>query len=125
MKQKSLIKGTSIMLLLVLLSGCVSTTMMHVNATEPNGRPVNDATVLVNGEMAGVTPNASTEVSNFVGTAVEISVAKDGYFPSKTEAVNVVFGLLLNIFAFFWASGPKAQQNVILIPDEAAAGEDK
>jgi hypothetical protein len=121
-----MIKGIWFLMLLVLLSGCVSTTMMRVNTLEPTGKLVVNATVLVNGENIGQTPNASTKVSNFVGTDTEITVLKDGYYTANTEAVkeiketNLILGIFLNIWAFLWISGPKAQQNVILIPEETA-----
>jgi len=117
------LKTISIFMILVLFGSCVSSTMMTVYATEPNGRPVNDATVLVNGENIGQTPSASAKVSNFVGSDTQITVSKEGYYTVKTEAVkevkaaNVVIGLLLNIFAFLWVSDPKAQQNVVISPD--------
>jgi hypothetical protein len=120
------IKAISFLMILVLFSGCVSTTMMKVNAIEPTGKPVDNATVLVNGENIGQTPNASTEVSNFVGTDTEITVSKDGYYTARTGAVkevkmaNVVLGVLLNVWAFLWVSGPKAQQSVVLTPEETA-----
>jgi uncharacterized membrane protein len=126
MVKRLLIKVTSFLMILVLFSGCVSTTMMRVNAVEPNGKPVDNATVLVNGENIGQTPNASTKVSNFVGSDTEITVSKDGYYTARTEAVeevkaaNVILGISLNIFAFLWVSGPKAQQNVVLTPEETA-----
>jgi hypothetical protein len=119
-----LIKVIGFLMILVLFSGCVSTTMMRVNAIEPTGKPVDNATVLVNGELIGQTPNASTKVSNFFEADTEITVSKDGYYTTRTEAVkevktaNVVLGILINIWAFLWVSGPKAHQNVILIPEE-------
>jgi hypothetical protein len=122
-----LIKAIGIVMILVLFSGCVSTTMMRVNAIEPTGKPVDNATVLVNGENIGQTPNASSKVSNFVGADTEITVSKDGYYTARTDAVkevkaaNVVLGILLNIFAFLWVSGPKAHQNVVLTPEEITA----
>jgi hypothetical protein len=117
------VKAISVFMILVLFSGCVSSTMMTVYVTEPNGRPVNEATVLVNGENIGQTPNASTKVSNFISANTEITVSKEGYYTVKTEAVkeekvtNIVIGLLLNIWAFLWVYGPKTQQNVIIRPE--------
>jgi uncharacterized membrane protein len=119
-----LIKGINFLLILVLFSGCVSTTMMRVTAVEPTGKPVDNATVLVNGENIGQTPNARTKVSNFLGADTEITVSKNGYYTARKEAVkevkmpNIVLGILLNTFALLWVSGPKAQQNVVLTPEE-------
>jgi hypothetical protein len=121
-----LVKGISFLMILVLFGGCVSTTMMRVNAVETTGKPVDNAIVLVNGENIGKTPNARTRVSNFVGAETEITVSKDGYYPARKDAVrevkaaNVVFGILLNMFAFLWISGPKAQQNIVLTPEGPA-----
>ncbi|MDR1108021.1 MAG: PEGA domain-containing protein [Spirochaetaceae bacterium] len=126
MTKKFMIKGISFLMVLILFSGCVSTTIMRVNAIEPTGKPVDNATVLVNGENIGQTPNARTKVSNFVGNDTEITVLKEGYYTAKTEAVkelkevNMILGILLNIWAFLWISGPKAQQNVILLPETPA-----
>jgi hypothetical protein len=117
------VKAASGLMVLVFFSGCVSTTMMRVNATEPTGRPVDNAIVLVNGENIGKTPGARTKVSNFVGTETEIIVSKEGYYTTRTEAVqevkaaNVVLGVLINVFAFLWVSGPRSQQNVVLMPE--------
>ena len=116
-------KAIGILMVFVLFGSCASTTTMRVNATDPDGRPIDDATVLVNGENIGQTPNASVEVSNFVGTEAEITVSKEGYYPTRTEAVrrvkpkNIIWGTLLNAFAFLWVAGPKTQQNVVLTPE--------
>jgi len=118
-----LVKIMSIIMILILFNGCVSSTMMTVYATEPNGRPVNGATVLINGENIGQTPNASKKVSNFIGSDTQITVSKDGYYIVRTEAVkeakvaNIVLGIFLNLFALLWVSGPKAQQNVVISPE--------
>jgi len=117
-----IVKIVSVCLILTFFSGCVSTTMMRVYALEASGKPVNGATVLVNGEPAGATPEATKRVSNFVGTDTEITVTKDGYYTvtkeaeKEAKAANIVLGLLLNIWAFLWVVGPKANQNVVLTP---------
>ncbi|MDR0685517.1 MAG: PEGA domain-containing protein [Spirochaetaceae bacterium] len=122
------VKAVGVLMVLVLFGSCAGTTTMRVNATDPNGRLIDNATVLVNGENIGQTPNASVEVSNFVGTEAEITVSKEGYYPTRTEAVhkvkpkNIILGSLLNVFAFLWVVGPKAQQNVVLTP-VATAGQ--
>ena len=118
------VKAIGVLMVLVLFGSCASTTTMRVNATDPNGRPIDNATVLVNGENIGQTPNASVEVSNFVGAEAEIKVSKEGYYPTRTEAVrkvkpkNIVLGALLNAFAFLYVAGPKTQQNVVLTPEQ-------
>jgi hypothetical protein len=83
---------------------------------------IDNATVLVNGENVGQTPNVVIEVSNFAGTETEITVSKEGCYAARTEAVhtvkskNTVLGTLLNAFAFLRVVVPKAQQNVVLTP---------
>jgi hypothetical protein len=121
------VKATGILMISVFIGSCASTTTMRVNATDLNGSPVDNATVMVNGDNIGQTPNAITEVSNFVGTETEITVSKEGYYTTRTEAVhkvkpkNIVLGTLLNVFAFLWVVGPKTQQNLVLTPVETIA----
>jgi hypothetical protein len=116
------LKAVSGLLILVFLSSCAVTTKMTIRAIEPSGRLITDATVLVDGEIIGQTPNASYRVSNFAGTNTEIIVLKDGYDTVRTEpvkevkAANVVLGIMLNFFAWLWVYGPKPQQNIILTP---------
>ena len=128
MCRKLFAKMTSIFLTLVLFSSCVSSTMMTVYATDPEGRPLDNATVSVNGENIGQTPHASKKVSNFAGTDVLITVSREGYYTANTEAVieakaaNILMGIFfLNPFAYLWVAGPKANQNVVLLP--VTAGE--
>ena len=116
-------KTISILLIPVFFAGCASSTKMTVNVFEPNGSPVVDATVFVDGEVIGQTPNARVKVSNFVGNNFEITVLKDGYETVKTAPVkevkqtNVVSGILLNFFAWLWVYGPKSNQSIILTPE--------
>jgi hypothetical protein len=121
------VKVIGILMISVFIGSCASTTTMRVTVTDPDGRPVDNATVMVNGENIGQTPNAITEVSNFAGTETEITVSKEGYYATRTEAAhkvkpkNIVLGTLLNVFAFLWVVGPKTQQNVVLTPVETTA----
>jgi len=127
MQNNLLVKAISVCMILILFSGCVTSTRMQVYVTEPDGKPINDAMVLVNGENIGQTPNAHAKVSNFVGSNTQITVMKEGYNTVRTEAVkdakaaNIVLGILipLNFFAFLWCAGPKAQQEIILSPEIA------
>jgi uncharacterized membrane protein len=118
------VKATGILMIVVCIGSCASTTTMRVNAIDPDGRPVDNAVVLVNGENIGQTPNAITKISNFAGTETEITVSKEGYYATRTEAAykvkpkNIVLGALLNVFAFLWVVGPRTQQNVVLTPVE-------
>ena len=122
------VKITCVLLTLVLFGGCVSSTMMTVYATDPNGRPLDNAAVSVNGESIGQTPNARKKVSNFAGTDVLLTVSRDGYYTTNTDAVieakaaNILMGIFfINPFAYLWVAGPKANQNVVLMP--VTAGE--
>ncbi|MCL2269938.1 MAG: hypothetical protein FWC24_01210 [Treponema sp.] len=126
MKKGLFVKTLGILLILGFFSGCALSTKMTVNALEPNGKPVNDAVVMVDGINIGQTPNARKKVSNFVGTTPEIIIVKDGYEVVRTEAVkevkaaNLITGIfLLNVPAWFWVYGPKSQQNIILTPETA------
>ncbi|MDR0444136.1 MAG: penicillin-binding protein activator LpoB [Treponema sp.] len=126
MKRKVLfVKVISIVMILILFNGCVSSTMMMVAAIDPSGMQIVGASVTIDGQMAGVTPIAGKKVSNFVGKNTRIAVAKEGYNPATKNAekemkgANLALGLLLNVFAFLWISGPKAQQIVTLTPTGA------
>ena len=116
-------KIVCVLIIITLFTGCVSSTVMRVNTTESNGKPVDNAIVFVNGENIGHTPNASAKVSNFIGTKTEITVMKEGYHAARKIAdgeyktVNIILGILINVWALLWAEGPKEQQHVILIPE--------
>ena len=118
-------RAVSVLMIVIFFGGCVSTTKMHINTTDLNGKPVEDATVFIDGVFIGQTPNASKRVSNFNGKDTQIIVAKEGYSTVRTaadkevKAANLVFGVLLNFFAWFWIYGPKEQQNVILTSEPA------
>ena len=118
------VKLIGMMMVLVLFSACVSSTLMTVNATDPNGRPINNAIVLVDGENIGLTPNATVRVSNFVLNNPELIVSKEGFHTTWTEARREIkpANVILGFFCFgplFWAFGPRARQNVVLIPISA------
>ena len=120
MLRNFLVKITGLLLALIILGGCATSTMVRVHATEADGRPVNDATVSINGEVIGQTPNAQVRISNFVGTNTQVTVTKEGYntvradLEKEVKAANVVSGILLNFFAWLWVYGPKPVQEVII-----------
>jgi hypothetical protein len=124
MIKKGFVKAIGVLMILVLFSSC--TTMMRVNVIERTGKPVDNATVLVNDENIGQTPNAGTSVSNFVGSDTVITVLKDGYYTARKEADKeikvgpAIVGWLLLWPVLLWAYGPKAQQNIILTSEETA-----
>ena len=109
-----------ILMILVFFTGCATT--MIVNAVDPHGRPVNQAVVLVNGENIGTTPDATTEISNFILSNNEIRVTAPGYLPRTVQPVNEVkVGPLIGGFFCFipwlWVWGPRPHQNVVLTPE--------
>jgi hypothetical protein len=111
-------------MILTLFGGCISTTKVTINAVDLNGKPVDGANVMINGKNIGLTPNASTKTSNFMGTDVEITVSKAGYYTARTEANkdlvvgNVILGFCINPFALLWVFGPKKNQNVVITPEK-------
>jgi len=98
------------------------TTMMTVNAVDPNGRPIKSATVIVDGENIGKTPEASKSVTNFIGETPSIRVTAEGYQTRTVEATKelkigpLIGGFFTGAVLFLWVWGPKAEQNVILTP---------
>ena len=119
---KIFVKAISVVMILSFFSACATSTMVTVFTNEANGKPVNDATVSLNGQIVGQTPNVRVRVSNFVGTNSELTVSKEGYDTVRTEVVkevkskNVVLGILMNFFAWLWVYGPKPNQEVVLTP---------
>ena len=106
-------------MIVVLLSGC--TTLVRVNAVDPNGEQIYDARVLLDGEFIGETPDATVEVSNFIGETPEIRVTKDGYNSRSIEPKKEIKmpALIAGIFVWvplLWVWGPKARQTVVLTP---------
>ena len=111
-----------ILMILIFFSSCATT--MTVNAIDPNGRPIDQATVLVNSENIGKTPSASTRVSNAVWEDTVITVIAEGYSTRTTQAVKevkigtLIAGLFLIWIPLLWVYGPKAQQNVVLMQEQ-------
>ena len=112
-------RGVAILVILVFFAGC--STMMHVNAVDQHGMPVQAATVLVDNAHIGITPHASTQVSNFIASEPRISVSAEGFHPTTVAAQREVKvgALVVGIFLWptlLWVWGPRAQQNVMLTP---------
>jgi len=112
-------KGIGVLLILVFVVGC--STTMNVNVFDPTGRPIDGATVSVDGGPIGQTPDASTRVSNFVGNTPSIRVTADGYLPRTVDAekefkVGAFIGGIFVWPVLLWVWGPRAQQNIILTP---------
>jgi hypothetical protein len=105
----------------LLLAGCAMTTQMDVNVTDYRGNPIDGATVLVDGQNIGQSPNASIRVSNQIGSLPVIRVWKDGYNPAQMEAAAEVkvpsaIGGIFLLVPFIWVYGPRANQHVVLTP---------
>jgi hypothetical protein len=109
-------------LILLFFSSC--STMMNVNAVDLNGREIDQATVLVDGLNIGKTPNAMTKVSNAVWDETEIRVVAEGFRPTtkiadkEIKVGTLIIGLVLIWIPLLWVYGPKAQQTVVLTPEQ-------
>ena len=125
--KKNFSRVISLLLITVFFAGC--STMMTVSAVDPQGRPVNNARVLLDNEFIGETPNANANVSNFIGNSPVIRVMADGYHDRTTpvqnevKVPNLVAGLLLGwtglgLLPLLWVWGPRAQQTVMLMPEQ-------
>ena len=122
MRRELFIRTIGILLILVLSSSC--STTMNVNAVDPLGIQVIGATVLVDGENIGQTPNAGTKVSNFAGSIPEIRIIAGGFRTHTTEpdreikVGTFIVGLIPPFWPLLlWAWGPRKQQYVILTPE--------
>ena len=114
-------KGSKIIAILLFtiiavgLVGCVSSSDVTFNTD------VDGAEVYIDGELIGTTPT-TIELSNAVWEDPDIVIRKTGYKDLKTnlrkeiKGPNVVFGLLLNTWAWLWVYGPKENQSFILTP---------
>ena len=95
------------------LVGCVSSTDVTFNTD------VDGADIYIDGELIGTTPT-TIELSNAVWEDPDIVIRKTGYKDIRTnlrkeiKGPNVVFGLLLNTWAWLWVYGPKENQSFIL-----------
>jgi len=88
------------------------------------GKPIEQATVVVNGENIGKTPSASIRVSDASWEQVEIRVIAEGYITRTIDAVRevktgpIIAGMLLGLWPLVWVYGPKATQTVTLTAKE-------
>ena len=119
MKREFWVRTISVLMILIFFSAC--STMMTVNAIDPVGRPIHDATVLVDGQFIGLTPDTSIRVSNFIATSTDIRIIAEGYHPRTAEPVRElkVGAFIAGIFIWpvlLWVWGPRAQQNIFLTP---------
>ena len=121
MKKGFFVKIIGILLIVSFVSAC--STMMTVNAVDPNGSQISDVRVIVNGQDIGQTPNTTTKVSNFIGDDTSIRVVKEGYVTRTVGAEKeikipvLIIGLLFTYIPLLWVYGPKALQTVVLTPE--------
>lgn len=104
------------LLVVSLFSGCVSTTNVRFNTN------VSGAKITVDGKEIGTTPT-QRKMSNAIWEDPDIVITKDGYKTlyvseeKELKAVNLVCGLLIWWPSLLYVSGPKANQNFQLIPE--------
>jgi hypothetical protein len=109
-------KLISIVLVLTILSGCVSTTMVRIETN------VEDAEVTVDGVPLGETP-VVMQMSNGIWNDPVIAISADGYrdyygvVSKELKAVNLVCGLLLWWPSLLYVWGPKPYQLFVLVEE--------
>jgi hypothetical protein len=115
MRRQILIQITAMMLIaIVLLSGCASTTVLQ---TAPSG-----AKLYMNGEPVGTTPYTYTD-TKIVGTTTVLKITADGYEDfngvlKRNEEANVgaIIGGVFLLFPFLWVMDYKPMHNFELVP---------
>lgn len=120
MKTKSKVITFSVLILLLLcLVGCVSSTNVTFYADADNTE------VYVDGQYIGTTP-MTVKLSNAIWDDPIITLKKDGYkttvgsLNKEVKAVNVILGVCLDWPAFLWCYGPKSYQYYMLVPETHA-----
>ena len=123
MKNTLFTRLVSLSLILIFISGC--STTMNIYTVDSIGNQVTGATVMIDGENIGQTPNASKKVSNFAASDIEIRVIAEGFRTRITEPMmeikvgTFICALIPPLWLLmFWAWGPRTQQYVILSPEQ-------
>lgn len=102
-------KLISLLLLVILLASCATSTMVTFNSN------VEGANVYVDDELVGQTP-LELRMSNFVTDEPTVSVEKEGYKKSRkpiskeVKVGNFISGLFF-WFPYLWVYGPKEIQS--------------
>lgn len=103
------VKNSVILFLIILISGCVSSTLVTIDSN------VDGAEVIIDGVPMGNTP-IQAEFSNAVWEDPTILITKNGYFDSKqvfkkeVKSTNLVVGLILWWPSLLWCYGPSEYQ---------------
>ena len=110
---KKITKLSAILLFLVLVTSCVSSTRVVINSN------VEGATVYIDGVEVGTTP-VEVQLSNAIWEDPDIVLKKEGYHDlqthlyKETKSTNLICGLLLFWPSLLYVQGPKPIQNFIL-----------
>lgn len=103
-----------VLALVVLLSGCVTQTMVRFATSEPG------AEVYIDNELVGTTPHTE-QLSNALWEDPVVEYRKEGYqeimttLEKEVKMVNLVCGILLWWPSLLWVYGPEPVQNVTLV----------
>jgi hypothetical protein len=103
-----------VLALVVLLSGCVTNTMVRFNSSEPGTE------LYIDNQLVGTTPHTE-QLSNAVWEDPVIVYRKAGYqeimttLDKEVKMVNLVCGILLWWPSLLWVYGPEPVQNVTLV----------
>ena len=116
-------KAIAIMLAgLILLSSCVSTTMIQSFPSE--------ADLYLNGELAGTTPYTHSD-TKIVGTTTTVRLEKEGYQPyeaimarNEKAAIGAIFAGMFLLFPFLWTMKYKPSRTYQLQPISETPGTD-
>ena len=100
-------------LIISVLSGCVSSTRVNFSSN------VQDAEIYVDGVFVGNTP-VTTKMSNAIWSDPDVVAKAPGCADTTVDVkkefkvANGVIGLFLNMWAWLWCYGPKDNQTVTM-----------
>jgi hypothetical protein len=118
-------KIASLLLVVMALTACQTTTRVNINTNVPG------ASVVVNGKMLGSTPVQRVKIKNSSGSGYQVIIEKEGYetfrgrLATETKTANAVAvgvgyvfsWLLLPLFLCInalWIEGPQPEQYFVL-----------